>query len=188
MAKQPKYSLILRTCKSDYTSHGGFQWPKRGEVSCPDWNPKPVCGGGLHGLLWGEGNAELLNWDSDAVWQVVRVPTADIIKIDSEKVKFPGGAVLYSGTQEGATSYIYEHGGNDKRVVGLIFTGGDYSTFTGGYRSTFTGGDGSTFIVRWWDGKRYRVNTASVGEGGVSAKMPYRFENGTFTRVEEAKS
>jgi hypothetical protein len=143
MAKS-KYSLILRTCHVDFTSYGGFKWPKKGPVSCPDWDSKPVCGHGLHGLLWGEGNGELLNWNSGAVWQVVRVLTAEIVEIDKAKVKFPGGTVLYSGTREKATSYIYKHGGEGKRIAGLMVTGGDCSTLTGGYYSTLTGGDYST--------------------------------------------
>jgi len=31
-------------------SYGGFQWAPLGEwTEAPDWNPDPVCGGGLHG-------------------------------------------------------------------------------------------------------------------------------------------
>jgi|HubBroStandDraft_4_1064222.scaffolds.fasta_scaffold02568_11 hypothetical protein len=58
--------LILRTCAADMSSHNGFRWPEAGPVECADWNPAHVCGGGLHGLLWGEGSAGNLSSDADA--------------------------------------------------------------------------------------------------------------------------
>ena len=34
----------------DGESYGGFRWAAPGEwTEAPDWNPEPVCGGGLHG-------------------------------------------------------------------------------------------------------------------------------------------
>jgi hypothetical protein len=58
----PETVLILRTCKPDMTSYKGFRWPESGPVDCPDWDPKPKCGNGLHGFLWGEGNYHYANW------------------------------------------------------------------------------------------------------------------------------
>jgi hypothetical protein len=44
--------LMLRTCASGRKSYCGFQYPADREyVAAPDWNPEPICGGGLHGLL-----------------------------------------------------------------------------------------------------------------------------------------
>ena len=37
--------LLLRTVDGDMKSHNGFQWPRKGPVSCPDWKPEPVRGG-----------------------------------------------------------------------------------------------------------------------------------------------
>ena len=59
--------LILRTCGANMKSHGGFQWPRSGPVSAPDWNPAPECGNGLHGFLRGEGDGSLADWSSNAV-------------------------------------------------------------------------------------------------------------------------
>ena len=53
-----KFSDILRTCAADMTSHDGFEWPREGFVSAPDWKATDACGNGLHGLPWGEGNGE----------------------------------------------------------------------------------------------------------------------------------
>lgn len=45
--------LVLRTVNADGTSYNGFQWPLEvGAVAeCPDWDPAPKCGNGLHGLV-----------------------------------------------------------------------------------------------------------------------------------------
>ena len=42
--------------------HHGFQWPLEvgAIVECPDWNPEPECGGGLHMLPEAIGNYDLL--------------------------------------------------------------------------------------------------------------------------------
>jgi hypothetical protein len=55
-------AYVLRTCKADGTSHGGFRWPESGHVEAPNWMPAKECGGGIHGLLWGRGDAWLLDW------------------------------------------------------------------------------------------------------------------------------
>ena len=51
--KHRKASLFLRTVSADGSSYGGFKWPLKvgARVTCPDWNERPECGGGLHGLL-----------------------------------------------------------------------------------------------------------------------------------------
>jgi hypothetical protein len=54
-------------------SRNNFQWPLKGKVKCPDFEPTAECGHGLHGLLWGQGDSCLLNWDADAKWCVVEV-------------------------------------------------------------------------------------------------------------------
>jgi len=96
----PQKAYMLRTCAADGTSHGGFRWPKEGAVSCPDWDPKPECGNGLHGLLWGGGNLSLLSNADDAIWQIVEIE--EWVEI-GQKVKVPRGVVVYSGDMAGAT-------------------------------------------------------------------------------------
>ncbi len=95
----PETVLVLRTCgpdlKSEAESSGGFQWPESGPVECPDWDPKPSCGNGLHGLLWAQGDYGMTSKRHDAKWLVVEVLAADIVSIDNgQKVKFPRGTVV----------------------------------------------------------------------------------------------
>jgi hypothetical protein len=99
----PAKTLVLRTCTKDMlggTEHGhSFTWPRQGPVECPDWDPAPKCGNGLHGLPWGQGDWSLLSKADDAVWQVVEVDTKEIVNIDGAKCKFPRGNVLFSGSR-----------------------------------------------------------------------------------------
>src|SRR5688572_253401 len=97
--------LVLRTCAADMSAYNGFKWPESGPVECPDWDPTPRCGYGLHGALWGEGNGSLLSWEEDAKWLVVEVGASDVVELDG-KVKFPRGNVLFCGDRAAATAMI----------------------------------------------------------------------------------
>ena len=157
----PRYVLILRTCAADMTSHGGFKWPKKGRVQCKDWKPTPTCGNGLHGLLWGEGDASLMNWSDDAKWLVVKVRADEVVKIDDAKVKFPRGEVLCCGDRLTATSYLVQYGEAGHAVHGATVASGDGGTSTSGYGGTSTSGDGGTST----SGVR---GTSTSGDGGTS--------------------
>ena len=52
-------------------------------------------------------------------------------------------------------------------------TAGDAGTATAGYAGTATAGNGGILNLRWWDGKRYRIATFYVGEGGIEPNAPY---------------
>lgn len=72
-------------------------------------------------------------------------------------------------------------GGNHSTLTGednSTLIGGDYSTITGGSDSTVRGGKGSILILKYWDGKRFRVIVGYVGEDGIEANFPYRVVNG----------
>jgi len=99
-------ALVLRTCKADLTSLNGFKWPASGSVECPDWDPRPECGHGLHGLPWGTGNWSYLSAEADAIWQVVEVDEESCVPIDGDKVKFPKGNVIFSGRMAEAVTTV----------------------------------------------------------------------------------
>jgi hypothetical protein len=153
--------LVLRTNKADNTSYNEFKWPLKGKVKCADFEPTAECGHGLHGLLWGQGDGGMLNWNADATWCVVEVEEKDIINLDG-KVKFPRGRVVMTGSRRDATCYVYNNapcgtvvqglimeGGNNCHVVGgdhAILKGGDYAALTGGYNATLKGGGCATLM------------------------------------------
>jgi len=108
-----KKVLVLRSSDSGGLSHDGFQWPEKGICEAPDFEPTAKCGNGLHGLLWGTGDTSLYNWSSTATWQVVEVKETDLIDIGGDKVKFPRGKVVCSGSREKAWDFLMKNGGAD---------------------------------------------------------------------------
>ena len=152
--------LCLRTCDAARRGHGGFQWPESGLVEAPDWSPEPRCGEGLHGLLWGEGEASHLRAAADAQWLVVAVDAADIVDLGG-KVKFPRGEVVYCGVRDGATTYILANGGAGKACAYARVTAGDKGTATAGYRGTATAGD-------WGVATAGGRGTATAGDVGTA--------------------
>jgi hypothetical protein len=211
--KRTSYVYVLRTCDAKMQGHGGFQWPTKGNVEAPDWNAKAQCGHGLHGWLWGEGDGSIGNWDKGHRVLVVKVRSDKIVGLGG-KVKFPRGQVVYCGDASGATAFLHKKlpkskmgdwkciartvSGGDRSTV----SGGDLSTVSGGYRSTVSGGDLSTvsggdlstvsggedgiIVVRWHDGKRYRLAVGYVGEGGIKKGVLYHVVDGKLVEGEDA--
>jgi len=164
-APTPAKVLVLRSTKADGKAHGDFQHPLTvGErVTAPDWNAKPVCGGGIHGLLWGEGSTNLLCWDMDAWWQVYECDAADVVEIEGEdvKCKFRTGVLVFCA-QHMAPGYplalAYISANDTRKKDGNSSTdassgnsstaasSGDYSTAasSGDYSTAASSGDYST--------------------------------------------
>ena len=141
-----QHVLVLRCCRADMTSHGGFRWPESGPVEAPDWSPIAECGQGLHGWLWGEGDvtaAGNVHELPDARWLVVRVLVADIVDLHG-KVKYQRGEVVLCGTASEATDYILAHGGTGRAIIRATATAGYAGTATAGARGTATAGDAGT--------------------------------------------
>lgn len=195
---------VLRTVDAHRFAYGGFRWPESGPVECPDWDPAPTCGHGLHGLLRGEGDGALLDWEPDAIWQVVDVDERSIVDLKG-KVKYPRGVVVYSGTREQATALVKQRHPDALVVGGTVTAGdrgaavagyrgvaivGDYGNAFAGYRGAATAGVGGTATVDvggtaaagaggtiglgWWDGTRYRVAIGRIGEGELRPGVRYR--------------
>ena len=189
--------LILRTCNADMTSHGGFKWPRSGHVAAPDWNPEPECGNGLHGFLRGEGDGDLADWSSDAVWLVAEVETY----VDLEgKVKFPAAHVIFAGSRLEAAAIVKARypdaaviGANVAVEDGRVAVVGDGGTATAGYEGTATAGnrgkatagyygtatagEGGMLQIYYYDrNDRRRIATAYVGEDGIKPNVKYRLD------------
>jgi hypothetical protein len=172
-------ALVLRSCDSQMGSHGGFRWPEKGIVTAPDWDPRAVCGYGLHGLLWGEGDVGLLGDVTPGArrWLVVAVDARELVDID-RKVKFPRGWVL-EVFNDPRTAMLEIDKQAPKERAGRsgnfgTATAGDRGTATAGDRGTATAGYGGTATA----GDR---GTATAGEEGT-ATAGY---GGTATAGEE---
>jgi hypothetical protein len=163
---KPPTILGLRTCNADLTSYDGFKWPESGRVECSDWDPRPVCGGGLHFLPWGEGDGDLLNWDDDARWLVVEVEADLVVDIGGAKSKAPHCNVIYCGDRLGATDYIAKNGGHGRSIVGGTATAGNYGTATAGYKGTATASYKGTATAG-------NYGTATAGDEGTATASNY---------------
>ena len=147
---------MLRTCVRDsegrLTAHGGFIWPAHGVVECPDWKPTKACGNGLHGFLRGYGAGGLADWTDKAVWLVVDIVARQVVDL-GDKIKVPGGRVIFSGDRLEALALMARLGHLDAGHVGGTSTSGCGGTSTSGYRGTSTSGD---------------RGTSTSGDGGTS--------------------
>ncbi len=151
--------LCLRTCNADMTSHGGFVWPTSGPVACDDFDPSPVCGGGLHGLLWGEGAGALLNFAPDAVWLVFEAAADSVVELNG-KIKVPSATVVKCGDRHEVTAWLAERAPG-RAIVGASVTAGDRGAATAGDRGAATAGYRGTATAG------YR-GTATAGYGGTA--------------------
>ena len=200
--------LFIRSCGPDGGSRSGFKWPLvvGAEVVAPDWNPAPVCGGGLHGLPWGRGNWDLTSEDVVARWLVFSADPADVVNIDNQKSKVRAARVEYVAPSSGsagrgeAASWLAAQPGATQPVPYATASAGYRGTASAGYYGTASAGDYGTasagdcgtasagvygeLRIRWWDGKRYRCAVFYVGEDGIEANTPYRCdENGKAVKV-----
>ena len=189
----PRTELVTRYVRADMTTHGGFKWPTSGHVTCPDWDPAPKCGGGLHGWLHGKGDARAWDRRDGDLMLVVEVDAAAIVDLDG-KVKFPSGVVVYCGDAVGMSAFMGAAGYD----VGLIHgtatagysgtatagdygtaTAGYYGTATAGYYGTATAGESGIIAICWYDhgASRYRFAVGYVGENGIKANTSYKCDD-----------
>jgi len=84
--------LLLKTVKPDgipYNSAAaatGFRWPLTVgvHVKAETWDPRPICGNGLHGLPWGVGRADCLSAEADAVWIVFEALDESVVAVPED--------------------------------------------------------------------------------------------------------
>lgn len=161
-----KFVYITKSVNKNLTANhnGVFQYPEAGIVEAPDWDGKNDCGGGLHGFLWGEGDGDLADFSSEAIWLLIKVNPEDGLVIMDDKCKFRRGEVVLVSDYKTVALELQKHLPLDRmyKVIGSTVTGGYASTVTGGNRSTVTGGDASTVtggdastvIIIYWDDER----------------------------------
>ena len=102
-------SRMLRTCSSKMEGSGQrlkngstvesepFIWEEGKVLVADDYDERPVCGGGLHGLRDGLGNWSLLDWDPNAIAVIFENVDCPVIAIDDEKVKVQKAQIVKIG-------------------------------------------------------------------------------------------
>ncbi len=139
-----KKVYVLRNCRSDMSSYDGFVWPTSGHVSCPDWEENQSCGNGLHGFLWGTGDASLLYTQEDCRWLIVEVDEEKIVNLGG-KVKFPEGNVIKTyKSRDKAIKKMIKLGANPNTIMFGVVNSGNYGTSNSGDWGTSNSGDYGT--------------------------------------------
>ena len=211
-AVPPSKVYLLRTSDKDGKSHGGFQWPKEGYVEAPDWNPEPTCGGGLHGLPWGDGGWELLDaTDYTRIWQVLEADAQDVVSIDGRKSKARCGNVIYSGNMADAMAKVLACQWRIDEIVAVALADKAANTSSGNSSTAASSGDSSKaassgdntitmaagtgcivqagnngcFASCYYDEKlnRNRILIGYVGEDGILPDTPYTIVAGAWKAV-----
>src|SRR5574343_487983 len=170
-----KFVSILKVVPPNMTTQNGFVWPEKGPVECPDWDPKPECGSGLHGWRWTPScdinSSNGYHNDPNAKWLVVKVQVAEIVNLPG-KVKFRSGTVVHCGTFESAIKKIQ----TNPAIAGFrgTATAGDEGTATAGFRGTATAGYRGTATAgyRGTATAGYR-GTATAGYRGTATAGDY---------------
>ncbi|TXH40600.1 MAG: hypothetical protein E6Q97_39350 [Desulfurellales bacterium] len=193
--KWPKGKILgYRTANAAGQAHGGFQWIE-GWNEAPDWNPEPVCGGGLHFLKWGEGASGLLDWTDSATHWIVEADESETVTMD-DKAKARRVYAWKFDSRQSALEFLLQIR-PESVVHGISHHAGDESTQTAGYRSTqtagnestqtagdystFTGGIGTVQICRYYNND-WKASVQIVGENGVEPNLPYVCRQGVWTR------
>jgi hypothetical protein len=97
---------LRKISKDGKNGHNDFVWPLTvgAEVEAPDWNPKQICGGGLHCLPNARGDWYLLEGD---YWAVLEFDEKDKVQIDSDKCKVKKCKIVFlSEKTEGILKYF----------------------------------------------------------------------------------
>lgn len=170
-------TLYLRTCNKDGTSYNGFKWPLEvgAEVEAPDWNTKPKCGGGLHGLPWGVGDGWLLDWTRDAIAVIFSAVGGDVIDINGKKSKVKRARIeaIFQSVPE-AAAYLQEHDSEVRPIVGATVTVAAGGRAIAGYKGQAMAGKGGQAIVGHYG--RATVNNggrATAGNEGQATAGKY---------------
>ena len=111
--------LFLKSLPPNRLARTKFLWPDLvgAIVQSTAWDPNPVCGDGLHGLINGDGNHGLLCDDADAVWyafesvdQNGNPSDAEAVTIDYEKGKCHRAIIRAIGSKKTATAWLMAQG------------------------------------------------------------------------------
>ncbi len=172
--------LVLRKCFEDGASYNGkFQYPDSGLVEAPDWNGKPECGGGLHGLLWGGGGFDVSTYGT--YWLIIEVDDSpDNLVVFNGKCKFhKGNVLLKTSDQAEAIVLLKSHPNYPKDNVlnydidisntSKTIVSGDGSTLEAGNDSTLKAGDDSTLKAGY--GSTLKAGDGSTLEAGYGSTL-----------------
>lgn len=105
--------------------HCGFQWPLEvGAIAkAPDWNPAPVCGGGLHFLPEAKGDFHLL---LGHYWCVIEFDEIKMVRINKHKAKVEECKIVFlSESTDGLITFFDHSKWNEDQALNWAYFTGD---------------------------------------------------------------
>ncbi|MEN6506169.1 MAG: hypothetical protein ABFD92_16665 [Planctomycetaceae bacterium] len=159
--------LMVKALAQNGSSHGGFQWPVEAgkTVEAPDWNEKPVCGGGLHAWAWGIGIGDGIEVSASMRWLVLSADPADVVLIEtSRKVKARKVRIEYAGDMAGAM-YRTSQG----RIAWVVQDSRGSASASGYGGSASASGDGGSASA-----SGVRGSASASGDGGSASASGVR--------------
>jgi len=191
-----KYGYMIKTVDKNMRGYNGFKYPKKGKVVAPDWDPAPICGGGIHGLIHETEEHYIENND---IWLVLKYEKGTEVVIDNNKIKVPYAWIIFAGTAEEAQKKFKELTGKEYQYDYTIQTAGyksiqkaeNWSTQIAGYKSTQIAGNWSTQKAEYestqkagiWSIQKAGNRSIQIGESGSTQIA--EFES---TQIAEYKS
>ena len=203
---------VNRSGSLDNPAANGFIWPLTvgAVVSAPDWDPKPVCGHGLHGWPWGLSIGDGKNPDYAGTWLVFGAKPTDVVDLNG-KVKARAGVIRFVGSWDKAFEFVltgqmelvYRSARGAASATGASgaasatgesgaasATGAALSAVVTGLGGKAKAGLYGCIALAWWNVKSERVEmrcSCIGGRHGLKADTWYCLdENGKF--VEDAQS
>ncbi len=173
--------LILRRIPPSRRTYNEFQWPTGvgTRVECPDWNPQPICGGGLHGWPLGFGLGEGSAFSIvDDVWLVLGAKPEDVVgELDGgAKCKCREGIIRYEGDFAGAVSFVSTEFAN---CVAAMANGDDATSSAAGYcakssAACYRAKSSAAGYRAKSSAAGYYATSSANGDGATSSAAGYR--------------
>jgi hypothetical protein len=215
-AEPKKYAgpiLVLKTTKDGGVPHwdgtdsdkGGvnrtaFRWPRSGVVEAPDWNSGPKCGGGLHGLEFGEGTWSLLSEGETGTeeWRVILVEPEDFVRLSDGgniKIKLRRGEVVYCGNKAEALARVMcgkeamEKAQLDADIVDLkAASSGDYSTAASSGNSSTAASSGNYSTAASSGDYSKAASSGDSSKAASSGDYSKAASSGNYSKAEQKGS
>ena len=175
MAK--KYGYMIKTARlvdgkivSHYNNRFEYPQKKGALVEVKGWNPKPECGGGIHGLIHETRFHYIQEGD---IWLILKYLLDEAVEISQEKIKVPRAWVIAWGTAEEIQKKFEELTGKPYQYQYAVQTAGDESVQTAGEGSIQKAEYESIQIAGYRSTQEAEYGSVQVARGESTQKAGY---------------
>jgi hypothetical protein len=152
---------LFRVSAWDGTSSNGFKWPAEvGKVVvAPDWDPRKICGYGLHGFhLLSRYDFDVANFHPTNLGYGLLVEADEIVQLQG-KVKVPRAKVAFVGSPDAAFAFVQNACGISEEAYS------EPALSSAGQKRIISRRRGATLLVKG----NYAMATAEEQKSGIYA-------------------